>query len=212
MTLSTLSHSREHFTAMACALALHVGAVVFVMLSAEVPSVVKQQIIQIRMVAPSSLSKPKTEPLKKLETRAVAPPKPDSISLHKKQERQAEEQKTEQSVAAATPPTSGLQAPDATAKAAARTEPLFNADYLNNPPPVYPMAARRQNVEGRVLLKVTVTATGNAGEVEIARSSGSSILDHAARSAVSRWRFVPARRGEEAVDAEVIVPVDFQLN
>ena len=36
-------------------------------------------------------------------------------------------------------------------------------------------------------------------------------LDRAALSAVKRWRFVPARRGSEAVAGRVIVPIHFNL-
>ena len=36
-------------------------------------------------------------------------------------------------------------------------------------------------------------------------------LDEAARNAVQRWKFVPARRGDEPVSAWVIVPISFVL-
>ena len=36
-------------------------------------------------------------------------------------------------------------------------------------------------------------------------------LDRAAEDAVARWRFVPARRGESAVEAWVLVPIVFKL-
>ncbi|PKO55172.1 MAG: energy transducer TonB, partial [Betaproteobacteria bacterium HGW-Betaproteobacteria-21] len=41
--------------------------------------------------------------------------------------------------------------------------------------------------------------------------SGSERLDEAARNAVSRWRFVPARQGERAIEASVLVPIIFKL-
>ena len=36
-------------------------------------------------------------------------------------------------------------------------------------------------------------------------------LDRAAQEAVTRWRFVPARRGDVAVEAWVLVPIVFKL-
>ena len=36
-------------------------------------------------------------------------------------------------------------------------------------------------------------------------------LDNAAQDAVWRWKFVPARRGDEAVSAWVLVPITFNL-
>ncbi|WP_240327690.1 energy transducer TonB [Dechloromonas sp. HYN0024] len=85
----------------------------------------------------------------------------------------------------------------------------FDADYLHNPKPVYPALSRRMNEEGKVLLKVRVSAQGTALDVAISKSSGFPRLDAAAVDAVGRWRFVPARRGDEAVDSSVIVPITF---
>jgi protein TonB len=87
----------------------------------------------------------------------------------------------------------------------------FDADYLHNPKPVYPALSRRQSEEGKVLLKVRVSAQGNALEVAISRSSGFPRLDSAAIDAVTHWRFVPAKRGDETVDSSVIVPITFAL-
>jgi protein TonB len=95
---------------------------------------------------------------------------------------------------------------------AAMTMPQFTAAYLHNPAPDYPAMARRQGMEGRVLLKVAVTAQGKAAQVLLHRSSGFPLLDNAARKAVQRWQFVPAKRGDKAVYAEVVVPVQFKLN
>lgn len=88
----------------------------------------------------------------------------------------------------------------------------FDADYLHNPKPVYPALSRRLSEEGKVLLKVRVSAQGAALEVAIAKSSGFARLDAAAMEAVGRWRFVPARRGDEPVDSSVAVPITFALD
>ena len=88
----------------------------------------------------------------------------------------------------------------------------FDADYLRNPRPVYPAASRRLGEEGRVLLRIRVSAQGLPLAVEIKQSSGFQRLDEAARSAVERWRFIPARQGSEAVESSVLVPLQFTLN
>lgn len=88
----------------------------------------------------------------------------------------------------------------------------YNAAYLNNPEPKYPALSRRLGEEGKVLLKVRVSADGQAASVELEKSSNFARLDEAARQAVAAWRFVPARRGEEAVEASVIVPIVFRLD
>lgn len=89
--------------------------------------------------------------------------------------------------------------------------PRFDADYLANPPPAYPVSARRRGIEGTVLLDVRVGPGGEAREVKLARGAGETALDEAAYEAVRGWRFVPARRGAEAVEAWVRIPVVFRL-
>lgn len=88
----------------------------------------------------------------------------------------------------------------------------FDAAYLNNPEPNYPPASRRLGEEGKVMLRVRVTPAGLPATVEIEKSSRFERLDEAARQAVTRWRFVPARRGDEAIESSVIVPVVFRLS
>jgi protein TonB len=93
----------------------------------------------------------------------------------------------------------------------APTPPLFNAAYLNNPPPRYPLAARRNGEQGTVTLRVLVNAEGRPAAVSVEKTSGSPHLDNAALDTVRSWRFVPARRGERAVEAWVLVPIVFRL-
>lgn len=92
------------------------------------------------------------------------------------------------------------------------TPPRFDAAYLNNPPPIYPLASRRLHEQGTVLLRVRVSGEGAALEVLVEHPSGSPHLDEAAMAAVRRWRFVPAKRGNESVEAWVLVPVEFELD
>jgi protein TonB len=91
------------------------------------------------------------------------------------------------------------------------TQPIFNADYLENPAPVYPALSRRMNEQGRVVLRVYVGVGGRAEDVQLRSASGSARLDDAARDAVRRWKFVPAKRGSEPVAAWVLIPISFKL-
>ena len=91
------------------------------------------------------------------------------------------------------------------------TPPLFNAAYLRNPAPVYPPVARRSGDQGTVMLTVLVNPEGAPLRVELDQSSGSKPLDSAALEAVRGWRFVPARRGTQNIEAWVRVPVVFKL-
>ncbi|CAG1010243.1 hypothetical protein BURK2_04004 [Burkholderiales bacterium] len=91
------------------------------------------------------------------------------------------------------------------------TPARFDAAYLANPAPEYPLLSRRLGEAGRVLLRVFVNADGDAERVELAQSSGSSRLDHAALAAVRRWRFEPAKEGPSPVACWVQVPIVFDL-
>jgi periplasmic protein TonB len=106
-------------------------------------------------------------------------------------------------------------APSAPVAAAPAAVPVtaarFDADYLKNPPPAYPALSRRMREEGKVLLLVQVSAKGLATDVRIRQSSGFSRLDDAALEAVRQWHFVPAKRGDEAIAASVIVPILFRI-
>jgi protein TonB len=90
-------------------------------------------------------------------------------------------------------------------------EPDYRADYLNNPRPPYPMAARRMGYHGKVVLNVEVLAEGKAGEVKLHQSCGYDILDNAAVQTVKTWRFSPARRFGQPVTQWFLIPIKFSL-
>ncbi|HUJ16744.1 MAG TPA: energy transducer TonB [Nitrospirota bacterium] len=95
--------------------------------------------------------------------------------------------------------------------ASAVVGPLFNAAYLNNPKPLYPPVARRMKVEGTVVVQVLVNSNGKPENVRLEKSSGSSMLDQAALTAVQNWSFVPAREGNKIISAWVDIPLRFRL-
>jgi protein TonB len=57
-----------------------------------------------------------------------------------------------------------------------------------------------------------VDEEGKTKSVEVNASSGSDALDQAAAEAIKRWRFVPARLGDKAIESWVKVPIDFHLS
>jgi len=64
---------------------------------------------------------------------------------------------------------------------------------FRNQPPTYPNEAARLGAQGTVSLLVHVSAQGLPQTVTVAGSSGTASLDRAARNAVRRWHFTPAR-------------------
>lgn len=82
-------------------------------------------------------------------------------------------------------------------------------DYQTRPR--YPESARQQGIEGVSLLRFEVQANGTVGEIHIERSAGYQDLDRAAVEAVKKWRFDPARRGNQPMAVWVTLPVRFEL-
>ena len=105
------------------------------------------------------------------------------------------------------------QAPSVrTASPAAVVLPSSDADYLNNPAPVYPRMSRRMGEQGTVLVRVLISADGRAEQAEIRTSSGYARLDEAALDTVKRWRYVPGKRAGTAEAMWFNVPVRFVLD
>jgi protein TonB len=101
-------------------------------------------------------------------------------------------------------------APAPPAPPAPPTPARFDAAYLNNQTP-YPPLAKRLRETGTVQLRVLVSAEGLAERIELIASSGSLRLDEGAQAAVRRWRFIPARQGDQNIASTVVVPIIFKL-
>jgi protein TonB len=83
-------------------------------------------------------------------------------------------------------------------------------NYLHRPNPVYPALSKRLREEGTVLLRVNLDAQGSVLDISIEKSSGFQRLDQAAHEAVKQWRFIPAKRGQEAMPSTALVPIEFK--
>lgn len=83
--------------------------------------------------------------------------------------------------------------------------------YRSNPPPRYPVLARRRGLQGNVVLEVLVSRFGNVIDLRVLSSSGHPILDRAAKSSVKHWTFEPGMRGKKKVKMWVRVPIRFEL-
>jgi len=160
-------------------------------------------------VTPKPPEPPKPEPKPKVQPRAK--PVPRQLL----QPQQVTERIMEQAPEPA-PVVIAQAAPVIEAPVRPETEPVveaprFNAAYLNNPPPAYPLSARRRGIEGRVLVRAEIQADGSCSRVALKKTSGSDLLDQAALEAVRKWHFVPAKKGSQAITAWVEVPITFKL-
>ncbi len=96
-------------------------------------------------------------------------------------------------------------------KATGSKGPSRPASVLRRYEPGYPETARRDKVEGRVMLDVQINSNGRVGSVRVFSSSGSGVLDSTAISAVKRWSFSPARKDGRPVSSQVRVPFRFSI-
>ncbi len=87
----------------------------------------------------------------------------------------------------------------------------YQSTELLNVPPSYPRRARREGLEGRVVLSVLVTNTGSVKNISVSETSGVSLLDEAAVAAVTEWSFVPAKIRDTTVESTKLIPIRFQL-
>jgi protein TonB len=79
------------------------------------------------------------------------------------------------------------------------------------PKPTYPRSARERGSEGKVSIRVWVTAEGTVERAEVARGSGSDLLDQAARESALEARFKPALKAGVPCAAEKTMVVTFSL-
>jgi len=77
------------------------------------------------------------------------------------------------------------------------------------PAPDYPLWARDQGIEGRVVLHALVGRDGRVTRITVLRDVVG--LTNAAREAIARWRFHPALSGRNPVAVWVEIPIEFRL-
>lgn len=77
--------------------------------------------------------------------------------------------------------------------------------------PVYPRLSRRRGEQGTVIIRLTVTAKGQAENIVIQQSSGYPLLDKAAWKAIRQSTFEPAQRAGKAVTSTLEQTIVFEL-
>lgn len=100
---------------------------------------------------------------------------------------------------------------DTKAEAQPYTAAYLNAEYDKNPKPDYPSIARSRGWQGKVILRVQISAAGKVESVAVEQSSGHELLDESALTAVRDWLFVPAIQANQPIASSVLVPIIFSL-
>jgi len=87
-----------------------------------------------------------------------------------------------------------------------------SAGCLYAPKPNYPQSAKKDGVEGLVVVRILIDDGGNAQAVSVQESSGHTVLDAAACQGVKKWRFSPAKKNGVPIASFHSVRVRFMLN
>lgn len=111
--------------------------------------------------------------------------------------------------------------PSSTAAAPDAVRPGYAPSYLVDTLPilleeingeeVYPREAKKQGIEGQVVLLITVESDGRVSTARVVSGPGHG-LNEAARDAVLRARFKPATKGGVPVATELRYLYDFAIN
>lgn len=206
--LSSPSASRRSGLLMVV-IGLH-AAVIAIVIAAKtvVPQIMEMPLI-VDLVQPAEIKPPEAKPL------PVTKPQPVFQKPQPRPTPTPVVEATQSQVATANAPVASppdvKPAPPAPPAEAPVVQARFDADYLKNPAPPYPPLSRRMGEEGKVILRVSVNPQGGADQVEIRSSSGSQRLDESAVNTVKHWKFIPAKRGDSAVQSWVLVPIVFKL-
>jgi len=87
---------------------------------------------------------------------------------------------------------------------------LLPARLVSSPPPSYPLLARQERVEGDVIIEAQIDASGKVTGMKV--RSGPQLLRTAAVNALTRWKFEPARLGNQPTASTTTVTIHFRLN
>ncbi len=175
------------------------------------------EILLVEETPPPPLPEPTPQP-----TPEQTPPPPEPTPEPTPEEIVTAKESPE--VAQPTPEPTPIAAPAPTPKPTPKPEPSIQKPkpaaavnipkpvVIQNTPPSYPEIARRNGWEGRVLVRVEVSADGRPISTAIAKSSGYGVLDQSALRAVKSWRFQPRTVAGIPTAGSVEVPVNFALN
>lgn len=83
------------------------------------------------------------------------------------------------------------------------------AKLIKNPPPQYPVLARRARIEGTVRLQAIISKDGSVQKVEVI--SGHAVLAQAAVEAVQQWRYKATELNGEPVEVVTNIDVVFKM-
>ena len=77
--------------------------------------------------------------------------------------------------------------------------------------PIYPISARRKGIEGYVILRINIDASGRVKDVFVVDSEPMGVFERSARDAAKRFEFAPARLRGAFVPTTIEKKIVFSL-
>ncbi|MBI9080515.1 MAG: energy transducer TonB [Pseudodesulfovibrio sp.] len=82
---------------------------------------------------------------------------------------------------------------------------------LRDVPPEYPFGAKRNHIEGQIVIRMLVTKDGTPTKFSIHSADPTGIFEKTSLAAAKRWRFKPGRYAGKDVDTWVLLPFNFKM-
>jgi len=93
------------------------------------------------------------------------------------------------------------------------TLPIWkNAEQLKSAYPVYPSAAKRKGIEIEVHVNFTIDIEGQIKDIKFARQNKINYFKSSIRSAIKKWRFLPAKVDDQPVESQMSKVFAFSLH
>ena len=99
-----------------------------------------------------------------------------------------------------------------TANVAERVQMSADSDAVisRSVEPAYPLLARQMKVQGSVILQAFINRDGSIDDLHVL--SGPPILANAAQEAVKQWHFKPHYQGQDMVETQAKITVNFTIS
>ena len=145
-------------------------------------------------------------PIKRIETAPEAPSAPVSSTQQSKGSAASKQETGSQPTAQTNAVTGGNRGVPQEIAFGSASGPAFRRQTA----PAYPALAKRRNKEGIVLLRLSISETGQLTRLEVLEDPGYGFAE-AAQEAISNSSFTPAHHNGKPIAVRAILPIRFNL-
>ncbi|RHW76858.1 M56 family metallopeptidase [Colwellia sp. RSH04] len=87
----------------------------------------------------------------------------------------------------------------------------YEAEQVKTADPVYPSLAKRKGIEVEVKVNFTIDAQGSVKNIQFVQQNKVNYFKNSIRSAIKKWRFLPAKIGDKPVESQMSKIFSFSL-